>query len=64
MAQVDLFARAGVVNWEQAKVHPELAQRVDAERARWQHPWLASAQTYAARLAELAAALGAQRPPA
>ena len=64
MAQVDLFARAGVVNWEQAKLHPELAQRIDAERARWQHPWLASAQAHAARLAELAAVLGDHRPQA
>lgn len=63
MAQVDLFTRGSVVNWSQAALHPELLQRVDTERARWQHPWLASAHTYAARLDELAGALAAQRPP-
>lgn len=63
MAQVDLFTRGSVVHWAQAALHPELLQRVDAERARWQHPWLASARAYAARLGELASVLAGHRPP-
>jgi len=63
MAQVDLFARGGHVNWSQVELNPELAPRLDAERVRWQHPWLAGAKKYVGRLAEMAGLLAQVRPP-
>jgi hypothetical protein len=64
MAQVDLFARGGHVNWAQAELNPELAPRLDAERVRWQHPWLAGAKRYVERLGEMASLLAQVKPPA
>lgn len=64
MAQVDLFARGGHVNWNQSQLNAELTSRLDAERARWQHPWLAAAKTYVARLTDMADVLAQVKPPA
>ncbi len=62
LAQANLFARGAPVDWTQAEVDADLMRRIDREKARWQHPWLAKVKQYADRLAELAALLDRQRP--
>jgi len=62
MSLVDLYTRGGAVEWEQADVDASLRKRIDSEKARWQHPWLAAAKAYADQLAELAQVLRQQKP--
>lgn len=54
MAQVDLFARGQEVEWKSLSTDPDTRRRLDAQAARWQHPWLAAARAYAGSLDALA----------
>ena len=62
LAQVDHYARGGAVEWPLVVTDAELSRKIESEKARWQHPWLAAARTYAVRLTELAELLSRQRP--
>jgi hypothetical protein len=62
MGLVDLYTRGAAVEWAQATLDPGLRKRIESEKARWQHPWLAAAKAYADQLAELAQLLRQQRP--
>jgi hypothetical protein len=64
MAMVDQYAHGGAVEWSLAEVDAALARRIDHERLRWQHPWLAAAKNHSKRLADLAELLRKQRPAA
>ena len=41
------------VYWSHTDLDSEVRKRIDSERARWQHPWLAAAKGYADKLGEL-----------
>ncbi len=62
MAVIDQYARGGTVEWSLAEVDADFRRRLDRERARWQHPWLAGAKAYADRLAGLSGLLRKHRP--
>lgn len=62
MAVVDQFARGGTVEWSLAEIDSEVVRKIESQKARWQHPWLAAAKAHAEHVAELAAALRRQRP--
>lgn len=62
MAVVDQYARGGTVEWSLAEADAEVFKRVEKEKARWQHPWLAAAKEHAERLAELTSLLRRHRP--
>jgi hypothetical protein len=64
MSLVDRYTHAAPVNWGEARTDDGLRERIDREKARWQHPWLAQVRDHAARLAELAALLRKQGPRA
>jgi hypothetical protein len=64
MAQVDQFAKGGTVEWSLAMTDPELLGRIESQKHRWQHPWLASAREHVLRLGQLAVQLRALRPGA
>jgi hypothetical protein len=64
MAQVDLFSRGQDLEWEGVRTDPDVRRRLDAERARWQHPWLTAARAYAAALDGLARKLLELKPAA
>lgn len=62
MSLVDRYTHAGPVDWSEARTDPALRERIDREKARWQHPWLAQVRDHAARLADLAATLRRHGP--
>lgn len=64
MAQVDLFSRGQDLEWEGVRTDPDVRRRLDAEGARWQHPWLTAARAYAAALDGLARKLLELKPAA
>ena len=39
-----------------------MRKRIDSERARWQHPWLAAAKGYSEKLGELTELLKQSHP--
>ncbi len=62
MSLVDRYSRAAPVDWTEARTDDELRRRIDREKARWQHPWLAQVRAHAARLSDLAALLRKYEP--
>jgi hypothetical protein len=54
MSLVDQYTRGGAVDWGHVGIDPDLRKRLEKEKARWQHPWLAAAKSYADKLANLA----------
>lgn len=62
MASVERYARAAAVDWARTKTDASLRKAIRAEKARWQHPWLAAAQAYAKKLDQLAALFREARP--
>ena len=62
MSLVDRYTHAAPVDWAEARTDDALRGRIDREKARWQHPWLAQARDQAARLADLAALLRKHGP--
>jgi hypothetical protein len=62
LAQVDRYAHGGPVEWPLVEPAAEVYQKIDREKTRWQHPWLAEAKKYADRLAELTRILRQQQP--
>ncbi len=63
LALVGLYTRGGTVEWTLVEPETELAERIEREKVRWQHPWLAAARSYAERVNELSALLRRHRPP-
>ncbi len=64
MSLVDRYTHAAPLDWAQARTDDHLRERIDREKARWQHPWLSQARDHAARLADLAALLRKNGPRA
>lgn len=62
LSQVDRYTRGAPVDWPRIEIPAAVCERIDREKSRWQHPWLAEARKYAERLAELARALRQQQP--
>src|SRR5882672_467401 len=61
---VDQFTRGGAIDWSRTEFDPDVRKRIDKERVRWQHPWLAAAKGYADKLGELTEILRQSRPKA
>ncbi len=53
LSLVDQYTRGGSIDWARADLDADVCKRIDSERARWQHPWLAAAKGYADKLGEL-----------
>ena len=62
MSLVDLYARGGGLEWNAVSFDPDVRKRVESEKARWQHPWLAAAKSHADKLSSLADLLKASKP--
>jgi hypothetical protein len=62
LAQVDRYAHGAAVDWPLVEPVAGVYEKIDREKSRWQHPWLADAKKYADRLAELTRALRQQQP--
>jgi hypothetical protein len=59
---VDQYTRGGAIDWSHTDLDTDVRKRIDSERVRWQHPWLAAAKGYADRLGELTDILRQSRP--
>jgi hypothetical protein len=59
---VDQYTRGGAIDWSHTDLNPDVRKRIDSERVRWQHPWLAAAKGYADKLGELTDILRQSRP--
>lgn len=64
LALVDQYTHGGTVDWTHAETDPDLRKKIESARARWQHPWLGAAKTYADKIEELTALLRDYRPAA
>jgi bifunctional non-homologous end joining protein LigD len=53
LAVVDQYTHGGAVEWSQAETDPQIRKKLESAKARWQHPWLASAKAYADKIEEL-----------
>ena len=62
LSLVERYARGEPVDWELAGEEPDLRRRIQREKTRWQHPWLAAARDYAVKLEELAGLIREARP--
>jgi hypothetical protein len=62
LSQVDRYSHGAPVEWPLLEPATEVYEKIDREKSRWQHPWLADAKKYADRLAELTRALRQQQP--
>lgn len=62
MAVMDQYTRAATVDWPLLEIDPELRRRLRSHKARWQHPWLAAAKSYADKLEQLGGLLREGRP--
>jgi len=62
LSMVDLYTRGGAIDWSHTDFDPDVRKRIDKERVRWQHPWLAAAKGYADKLGELTEILRQSRP--
>lgn len=62
LSMVDLYTRGGAIDWSHTDLDPDVRKRIDKERVRWQHPWLAAAKGYADKLGELTEILRQSRP--
>lgn len=59
---VDQYTRGGAIDWSHTDLDTDVRKRIDSERVRWQHPWLAAAKGYADKLGELTDILRQSRP--
>jgi len=59
---VDQYTRGGSIDWSHTDLDVDVRKRIDSERVRWQHPWLAAAKGYADKLGELSDILRQSRP--
>ncbi|HVR85631.1 MAG TPA: DNA polymerase ligase N-terminal domain-containing protein [Planctomycetota bacterium] len=62
LSLVDQYTRGGAIDWSHMDLDPDVRKRIDKERVRWQHPWLAAAKGYADKLGELTEILRQSRP--
>jgi hypothetical protein len=62
LSLVDQYTRGGAIDWSHTDLDPDVRKRIDRERVRWQHPWLAAAKGYADKLGELTEILRQSRP--
>lgn len=62
LSLVDQYTRGGSIDWSHTDLDPDVRKRIDRERVRWQHPWLAAAKGYADKLGELTEILRQSRP--
>jgi hypothetical protein len=62
LSLVDQYTRGGAIDWSHTDFDPDVRKRIDKERVRWQHPWLAAAKGYADKLGELTEILRQSRP--
>jgi len=62
LSLVDQYTRGGSIDWSHTDLDSEVRKRIDSERARWQHPWLAAAKGYAEKLDELTELLKQSHP--
>lgn len=62
LSLVDQYTRGGAIDWSHTDLDPDVRKRIDSERVRWQHPWLAAAKGYADKLGELTDILRQSRP--
>ncbi len=62
LSLVDQYTRGGTIDWSHTDLDPDVRKRIDKERVRWQHPWLAAAKGYADKLGELTEILRQSRP--
>ncbi|MBV8879032.1 MAG: hypothetical protein JO332_03605 [Planctomycetaceae bacterium] len=62
LSLVDRYTRGGSIDWSATDLDPDVKKRIDRERVRWQHPWLAAAKGYADKLGELTDILRQSRP--
>lgn len=62
MSFVDRYTHGGSLDWSHVELDPEIRRRLDSEGARWKHPWIAAAQSYARRLSDLAEQVRKSRP--
>jgi hypothetical protein len=64
MSLVDRYTHAAPVDWSQVQTDDGLRERIDREKARWQHPRLSQVRDHAARLSDLAVLLRKHAPAA
>jgi hypothetical protein len=62
LAVVDQYTHGGTVEWSLMEIDPEIRRKIESEKARWQHPWLAAAKAYADKLEELTSLLREYQP--
>ena len=62
LMRVDQYTRGGNIDWSRTDLDPDVRKRIDKERVRWQHPWLAAAKGYADKLGELTEILRQSKP--
>lgn len=62
LSLVDQYTRGGAIDWSHTDLDSDMRKRIDSERARWQHPWLAAAKGYAEKLSELTELLKQSHP--
>jgi len=62
LSLVDQYTRGGAIDWTHTDLDSDVRKRIDSERARWQHPWLAAAKGYAEKLGELTELLKQNHP--
>ncbi len=62
LSLVDQYTRGGAIDWSRTDLDPDVRKRIDKERVRWQHPWLAAAKGYADKLGELTEILRQSKP--
>jgi hypothetical protein len=62
LSLVDQYTRGGTIDWTHTDLDSDMRKRIDSERARWQHPWLAAAKGYAEKLSEITELLKQSHP--
>jgi hypothetical protein len=62
LSLVDQYTRGGAIDWSHTDLDTDVRKRIDRERVRWQHPWLAAAKGYADKLGEITDILRQSRP--
>lgn len=62
LSLVDKYTRGGAIDWSHTDLDSDMRKRIDSERIRWQHPWLAAAKGYAEKLSELTELLKQSHP--
>ncbi len=62
LAVVDQYTHGGTVEWTRIETAPDLRRKIESAKARWQHPWLSAAKTYADKIGELTSLLREYAP--